>query len=54
LLSGQAGAGYLIQASSNLLDWFTLATLINTNGTLEFIDDPATNAQRFYRARLAP
>jgi hypothetical protein len=54
LLSGQAGSSYLLESSSNLLNWSTLATLTNTNGTFEFIDDPATNAQRLYRARLAP
>jgi hypothetical protein len=54
LLSGQTGTVYVLEASSNLLNWSPLATLTNTSGTFEFIDDPATNAQRLYRARLAP
>ena len=54
LLSGATGSVYVLEASSNLLDWSSLATLTNTNGAFEFIDDPATNAQRAYRARLAP
>ena len=54
LLSGSTGSVYVLEASSNLFDWSPLATLTNTNGTFEFIDDPATNARSIYRARLAP
>ncbi|HYV26304.1 MAG TPA: hypothetical protein VFA77_02140, partial [Candidatus Eisenbacteria bacterium] len=54
LSGGELGSNYTIEASSNLLDWSPLVTLSNTNGTFEFIDDPATNAQRMYRAKLAP
>jgi hypothetical protein len=53
-LSGEPGNNYVLEISSNLLDWTNLVTLSNAAGTVEFIDDPATNAQRNYRARLAP
>jgi len=54
VLSGEVGSNYTILSSSNLLDWTPLGTVSNTNGTFEFIDDPATNGQRMYRATLAP
>ena len=54
LVRGQIGTACLLQASTNLLDWSLLATMTNTSGAVEFIDDPATNAQRFYRAKPAP
>ena len=53
-LSGSTGIVYVIEASTNLFDWAPLATLTNTSGAFEFIDNPATNAQRLYRARLGP
>ena len=54
LLRGATGSVCVLEASSNLLDWSSLATLTNTGGVFEFIDAPATNSQRAYRARLAP
>ena len=54
VLSGEVGSNYTILSSSNLSDWAPLGTVSNTNGTFEFIDDPATNGQRMYRATLAP
>ncbi len=42
---------YLIQSSTNLVDWTPTALLLNTNGTAQFIDSAATNSSaRFYRA----
>jgi hypothetical protein len=42
---------YLIQSSTNLVDWTPTALLLNTNGTAQFIDFPVTNSNpRFYRA----
>jgi hypothetical protein len=53
LLTGEAGIDYLIEASTNLLDWVPLATnTVGALGTWEFANLEATNyAQRFYRAR---
>lgn len=50
-MSGQAGYVYTLQASTNLLDWADIATLVNTNGTVQFTDPTGTNYNaRFYRA----
>ncbi|MEK7646525.1 MAG: DUF3466 family protein [Patescibacteria group bacterium] len=50
-LTGQAGFEYEVEVSTNLLDWEHLSTLINTNGSVSFIDRGSTNhAYRFYRA----
>lgn len=52
-LTGAAGFNYLLQRSTNLVDWTPSALLLNTNGTVLFTDFSATNsAQRFYRALL--
>jgi hypothetical protein len=50
-MTGLAGQTYLIQASTDLVNWTTLTTLTLTNGTGQFTD-PATASypQRFYRA----
>jgi hypothetical protein len=53
-LMGAAGYSYLLQASSNLLDWTPIATLVNTNGEVQFTDSEiARLGHRFYRA-LSP
>jgi len=42
---------YLVQSSTNLVDWTPTALLLNTNGTVQFTDTPVTNSSaRFYRA----
>ena len=52
-LTGAAGFNYLLQRSTNLVDWTPSALLINTNGTVLFTDSSATNSvQRFYHALL--
>jgi hypothetical protein len=53
-LTGQPGYTYIIQASTNLVNWVNLTTLVNTNGTVTFTDPSTTNyPQRYYRA-VAP
>lgn len=53
-LTGQAGYTYIIEASTDLVNWADIATLVNTNGTVTFSDPSSTNyPQRFYRA-VAP
>jgi hypothetical protein len=49
-LEGQAGFNYTVQASTNLIDWDTVAILVNTTGNVNFTDNYLTNNnQRFYR-----
>ena len=53
-LTGQPGYNYIIEASTNLVSWTSIAELVTTNGTVSFTDSAATNyPQRFYRA-VAP
>jgi hypothetical protein len=48
--TGAPGSGYTIQTSSNLVDWVPLVNLVNTNGTIQYLDTPNTNSpQLFYR-----
>jgi hypothetical protein len=50
-VAGGLGATYILQASSNLLDWISLQTNVNSSGTLQLTDPQATNFNhRFYRA----
>lgn len=52
-LSGTSNHVYLVQGSTNLLDWETAALVVNTNGTVQYADPVVTNhTQRFYRAVL--
>jgi photosystem II stability/assembly factor-like uncharacterized protein len=53
-LTGQPGYNYMIEASTNLINWSYIATLANTNGLVPFTDPASTNCnRRFYRA-VAP
>lgn len=50
-LTGEFGAAYQIDVSTNLMEWAPLMTLTNAYGRSQFTDDSATNfAFRFYRA----
>ena len=52
-LTGTSNFTYLVEASTNLLNWMPAALLPNTNGTVLFADPAATNSTTlFYRARL--
>jgi sugar lactone lactonase YvrE len=53
-LRSQAGRAVEIQASSNLVDWTSLATLTNQTGTLPFTDTDNTFTRRFYRLQQLP
>ena len=47
------GAGYVIEATTNLTDWTPLLT--NSAGAIDFVDASATNLlTRFYRTRQIP
>ena len=53
LFTGEPGAAYTIEVSTNLTDWSVLTNLVNTNGTAEFNTVySAADSQRFFRARL--
>jgi hypothetical protein len=53
-LQSQAGSAVEIQASTNLVDWTSLATLTNQTGTLPFTDTDSTFPRRFYRLSQLP
>jgi len=45
------GKNFEIQASSNLLSWFSVATNFASSNIMDFIENTAPNASdRFYRA----
>jgi hypothetical protein len=47
------GGAYVIQASTNLVDWFTVETNSPFTGNLIFSDPDATHFhQRFYRCQI--
>jgi|SRR3989344_4615805 len=53
-LVGPSGFNYRVESGTDLVNWSTIAVLINTNGVVSFIDRTSTNAPaRFYRA-VAP
>jgi hypothetical protein len=50
-LTGPMGESYLLQDSTNLINWSTIAAFTNSYGTSQFSDLPSTNSsERFYRA----
>jgi hypothetical protein len=52
-LTAAPGYNYLVQSSTNLVDWLPTAFLANTNGTVLFADPAVTNrGARFYRAMM--
>jgi hypothetical protein len=54
-ITGEAGRTNVVEASTNLVDWIPLGSVLNVNGRISFTDLTATNYnQRFYRAVLVP
>ncbi|MCX6926648.1 MAG: hypothetical protein NT154_26085, partial [Verrucomicrobia bacterium] len=53
-LQSQPGLSFEVQASTNLVNWATVATLTNSNGTIPFTTPTAGFTRRFYRARQLP
>jgi hypothetical protein len=50
-LQGTIGVNYRVDASSDLLNWTTIASFTSTNAVMSFLDPSAINyARRFYRA----
>ena len=52
-VSGDPGQ-FVLQTSSNLLNWVDLTNIMAANGSFDFIDTVTNTSQRFYRARLYP
>ncbi|HUL51579.1 MAG TPA: cohesin domain-containing protein, partial [Candidatus Nitrosotalea sp.] len=51
-LGGEAGLSYLIEKSTDLVNWSPLTVINNPNGTATFLDtDALNNPKRFYRAK---
>jgi hypothetical protein len=55
-MTGTPTTNYVLQSTANLQQgWIDIATLSGTNGVFQYTDlSAATNAQRFYRLRVAP
>jgi hypothetical protein len=52
-LTGASNYNYLVESSTNLVDWRPTALLVNSNGTVFFADKAATNSPaKFYRAMM--
>jgi hypothetical protein len=51
---GAAGRNYMVECSTNLLNWTNLITLTNTTGTLVFSNNIPPEGNLFYRSRLLP
>jgi hypothetical protein len=50
-LTGASNYNYLVESSTNLVDWTPTALLVNSNGTVFFADPTAKNSStKFYRA----
>lgn len=50
-LGGFPGAAYLVESSTNLVDWEVLGVFSSSNATMRYTDPSfSTNRQRFYRA----
>lgn len=53
VLEGMSGGRYVLEATSDLLDWTPLATITVQEGTARYIDtDTRNRSRRFYRSRL--
>lgn len=52
LISGEPGYWFSLDRAPNLANWLPLTNIFNSNGTVFFTDDSATNSEAgFYRAR---
>jgi len=51
---GAAGRNYIVECSTNLVNWTNLVTLTNTTGSLVFSNNMTADGNLFYRSRLLP
>jgi hypothetical protein len=49
-LRGQTGKNFTLYTSPDLMTWTSLGPVANPNGTVQFIDNSASDPVRFYRA----
>lgn len=47
---GEPGVAYTVEATTNLTEWNALETLLNNDGTLQYIDLSTNAVLKFYRA----
>ncbi len=48
--SGEAGVNYVLEETTDLVDWKPIAELLNSDGTLQYIDLSTNEVNKFYRA----
>ncbi len=53
-VKGQRNQTYVVQASSDLINWTTLSTTVNSNGSFTVSDTDSGGTARFYRAVVSP
>ncbi len=54
-ITGDAGASYTVEVSTNLINWAPLTNILNSPGSTSFVDpDSANHPRRFYRTRPTP
>ena len=54
-MSGTPNTNYVLEFTTNWVDWAPLTTLSGPDGLFQFNDpSPATNSERFYRLRVGP
>jgi hypothetical protein len=51
LLLGTANATYVVEGSSNNVDWFSFTTNSSASGIINFVDPRSTVRTHYYRAR---
>ncbi len=55
VFNGSPGTKYIIEGSTNLVNWFPIVTLIDTTNPVTLIDTNALqNMKRFYRSQVSP
>ncbi|MBI4661455.1 MAG: immunoglobulin domain-containing protein [Verrucomicrobia bacterium] len=48
-IKGRTGKELVVEASSNLIDWVAVGTVLNSTGKIKFFDPAAARELRFYR-----
>ena len=51
LLAGATGSNYVVQCTTNLVNWIPVATNSSTSGLINFTDTTTPGGKRYYRAR---
>jgi hypothetical protein len=52
---GEIGKTYVLECSTDLVNWTPVAVVTNSSGAISHVDNEALNQEkRYYRARLAP